>query len=126
MIVLLYDSVTGQKFPSTLDEELEAECNHLIDDILMIFAQNGDVAMRMSLEEGLEYTMRKGRVARSSSTCLELESSKDLLNDPDSGSIIQDSSVGTFEALSAIVDSILKAVSENNVSVAAGMENKIN
>ena len=57
---------------------------------------------------------------------MELASSKYVLNDPDSGRIIQDSSVGTFEELSATIDSSLKAVSENNVSVTAGMESEIN
>ena len=46
----LYDSVTGQKLPSTLDEELEVEYNNLLDDMMLLVSQNGDVAMRMSLE----------------------------------------------------------------------------
>ena len=49
----------GQKVPSTLDETLEAEYNSLFDDMLILVAQNGDVAMRMSLEEGLEYDLKK-------------------------------------------------------------------
>ena len=56
---------------------------------------------------------------------MELVSSIDILNDPYSRSIIQYSLVGTFEALSATVDSSLKAISENNVSVAAGMGKEI-
>jgi len=55
----LYDSVTGQKVPANLDESLEAEYNSLLDDMVMLVAQNGDVAMRMSLEEGLEYALKK-------------------------------------------------------------------
>jgi monoamine oxidase len=122
----LYDSVTGQKVPATLDEALEAEYNSLLDDMVMLVAQNGDVAMRMSLDEGLEYALKRRRIARSSSTGSELASSKTLLNDPDSRSTIRDSSVGPLEVLSATVDSGLKAVSENNVSIVAGMENGIN
>ena len=57
---------------------------------------------------------------------MELESSKSLLNDPDSGIIIQHSLVGTFKELSATADSHLKEVSKNNVSVAAGMEKENN
>jgi len=54
-----------------------------------------------------------------------LASSKALLNDPDSSSIIQDSSVGALDALGATVDSRLNVVSENNISVVAGIENGI-
>ena len=59
----LYDSVTGQKVPSTLDEALEAEYNSLLDDTLMLVSHNGDVAMCMSLEKGLEYALKNKQVA---------------------------------------------------------------
>lgn len=122
----LYDSVTGQKVPATLDEALEAEYNSLLDDMVILVAQNGDVAMRMSLDEGLEYALKKRRIARSNSTGSELASSKAHLNNSDCQSTIPDSSAGALEALSATVDSSLKAFSESNVSIVAGMENGIN
>lgn len=60
----LYDIVTGQKVPSDLDEALEAEYNSLLDDMLLLIAQRGENAMKMSLEEGLEYALRRRRMAR--------------------------------------------------------------
>ncbi|XP_077231500.1 lysine-specific histone demethylase 1 homolog 3-like [Tasmannia lanceolata] len=58
----LYDIVTGQKVPVDLDEALEAEYNSLLDDMIVLVAQNGEQAMRMSLEEGLEYALKKRRI----------------------------------------------------------------
>ncbi|XP_060199780.1 lysine-specific histone demethylase 1 homolog 3 [Lycium barbarum] len=63
----LYDVATGQKVPADLDETLEAEFNSLLDDMVLLVAQKGEHAMRMSLEDGLEYALkkrRKGRLAR--------------------------------------------------------------
>ncbi|XP_043708126.1 lysine-specific histone demethylase 1 homolog 3-like [Telopea speciosissima] len=60
----LYDIVTGQKVPADLDEALEAEYNSLIDDMLVLVAQKGELAMRMSLEDGLEYALMRRRLAR--------------------------------------------------------------
>lgn len=60
----LYDTVTGQKVPAGLDEALEAEYNSLLDDMVLLLAQKGEDAMRMSLEEGLEYALKKRRIAR--------------------------------------------------------------
>ncbi|KAI3777472.1 hypothetical protein L1987_47272 [Smallanthus sonchifolius] len=57
----LYDTVTGQKVPSDLDEALEAEYNSLLDDMQLVVAQKGDRAMQMSLEEGLEYGLKMRR-----------------------------------------------------------------
>jgi hypothetical protein len=57
----LYDSVTGEKVPSDLDAALEAEYNSLLDDTVLLVAQNGDAAMRLCLEEGLEQSLRKRR-----------------------------------------------------------------
>ncbi|XAR61683.1 Spermine oxidase [Bertholletia excelsa] len=60
----LYDIVTGQKVPADLDEALEAEYNTLLDDMLLVVAQKGERAMKMSLEEGLEYGLKRRRMAR--------------------------------------------------------------
>eukprot|EP00250_Pteridium_aquilinum_P007360 c17097_g1_i1 orf=102-4427(+) len=57
----LFDSVAGTKVPTEIDEALEAEYNSLLDDTIMLVAQSGDVAMQMSLEEGLELVLRKRR-----------------------------------------------------------------
>lgn len=57
----LFDSVAGTKVPAEIDEALEAEYNSLLDDTIMLVAQSGDVAMQMSLEEGLELVLRKRR-----------------------------------------------------------------
>lgn len=57
----LYDSVTGQKVAGDIDAALEAEYNSLLDDTVMLVAQNGDAAMRLSLEEGLEQSLQRRR-----------------------------------------------------------------
>lgn len=61
----LYDTVSGQKVPADLDEALEAEYNSLLDDMLLLVAQKGEHADRMSLEDGLEYALEVRRRARS-------------------------------------------------------------
>ncbi|CAN4093944.1 unnamed protein product [Withania somnifera] len=61
----LYDVATGQKVPADVDEALEAEFNSLLDDMVLLVAQKGEHAMRMSLEDGLEYALKKRRKARS-------------------------------------------------------------
>lgn len=61
----LYDTVTGQKVPADLDEDLEAEYNSLLDDMVLLVAQEGEHAMRRSLEDGLEYALKWRRMARS-------------------------------------------------------------
>lgn len=61
----LYDIVTGQKVPLDLDETLEAEYNSLLDDTLLLVAQKGENAMRMSLEEALEYALKRRRGVQS-------------------------------------------------------------
>ncbi|KAK4782105.1 hypothetical protein SAY86_016207 [Trapa natans] len=58
----LYDVVTGQKVPSDLDKALEAEYNSLIDDMVLVVAQNGEREMKMSLEDGLEYALKVRRM----------------------------------------------------------------
>ncbi|KAM7274052.1 hypothetical protein ACFE04_028716 [Oxalis oulophora] len=59
----LYDTVSGQKVASDLDEALEAEYNSLLDDMFLVIAQKGEEeAMRMSLEEGLEYALNRRRL----------------------------------------------------------------
>ncbi|KAH7424184.1 hypothetical protein KP509_12G094400 [Ceratopteris richardii] len=55
----LFDSVLGTKVPSAIDEALEAEYNSLLDETVILVAQNGDVAMQMSLEEGLELALKR-------------------------------------------------------------------
>lgn len=60
----LYDVVTGKKVPVDLDEALEAEYNSLLDDMVLVVAQKGENAMIMSLEDGLEYALKKRRMAR--------------------------------------------------------------
>ncbi|KAL5985882.1 hypothetical protein ACLOJK_027872 [Asimina triloba] len=61
----LYDIVTGQKVPADLDEALEAEYNSLLDDMVLLIAQHGKAAMKMSLEEGLEYALKRRRMFQS-------------------------------------------------------------
>ncbi|CAH9067848.1 unnamed protein product [Cuscuta epithymum] len=61
----LYDSVTGEKVPAHLDEALEAEYNSLLDDMLLLVAQKGEHAEKMSLEDGLEYALKRRRMALS-------------------------------------------------------------
>lgn len=60
----LYDSVTGEKVPPDLDAALEAEYNSLLDDTVLLVAQNGEAAMRLCLEEGLEQSLKKRRAVR--------------------------------------------------------------
>ncbi|KAK2978618.1 hypothetical protein RJ640_020928 [Escallonia rubra] len=78
----LYDSVTGQKVPADLDEALEAEYNSLLDDMVLLVSQKGEQAMRMSLEDGLEYALKRRRMARSGRNHVktELHKSEDLVN----------------------------------------------
>ncbi|KAI3959163.1 hypothetical protein MKX01_023839 [Papaver californicum] len=61
----LYDIVLGEKVQADLDEALEAEYNSLLDDMVVLVAQKGDRAMKMSLEDGLEYALKRRRTARS-------------------------------------------------------------
>lgn len=55
----LYDIVTGQKVPADIDEALEAEFNGLLDDMVLVVAQKGESAAKMSLEDGLEYGLKR-------------------------------------------------------------------
>ncbi|KAL6641369.1 hypothetical protein ACP70R_019550 [Stipagrostis hirtigluma subsp. patula] len=59
----LYDVVTGDKVPDDLDDDLQAEYNGLLDEMALLFAQNGESAIGLSLEDGLEYALRKHRCA---------------------------------------------------------------
>lgn len=68
----LYDTVTGQKVPADLDEALEAEYNSLLDDMVLLVAEKGERAMKMSLEEGLEYGLRSRRSAHSGQDDMEI------------------------------------------------------
>ncbi|XP_072962799.1 lysine-specific histone demethylase 1 homolog 3 [Typha angustifolia] len=74
----LYDIVTGHKVPADLDEALEAEYNSLLDDMVLLVAQNGDGVMGLSLEDGLEYDLRKRHTARSSSPGAECDQFKTI------------------------------------------------
>ncbi|CAA7391296.1 unnamed protein product [Spirodela intermedia] len=55
----LYDVVTGGKVPADLDETLEVEYNSLLDDMVDLVAQDEEGSASMSLEDGLEYALRK-------------------------------------------------------------------
>ncbi|XP_021284101.1 lysine-specific histone demethylase 1 homolog 3 isoform X1 [Herrania umbratica] len=70
----LYDIVTGQKVPADLDDALEAEYNTLLDDMVFLVAQKGEKAMRMSLEDGLEYALKRHRMAEIGADIEETES----------------------------------------------------
>ncbi|XP_042036645.1 lysine-specific histone demethylase 1 homolog 3-like isoform X2 [Salvia splendens] len=59
----LYDTVTGEKVPADLDEALEAEYNSLLDDMELLAAEKGECAMKMSLEDGLEYGLKSRHVS---------------------------------------------------------------
>ncbi|KAJ6843207.1 lysine-specific histone demethylase 1-like protein 3 [Iris pallida] len=72
----LYDVVTGHKVPADLDEALEAEYNGLLDDMVPFVAQNSENAVKMSLEDGLEYALRRHRLACSAAAAVELDHSK--------------------------------------------------
>lgn len=69
----LHDVVTGQKVPANLDEALEAEYNSLLDDMPLLVAQKGERAMKMSLEDGLEYALKGRRMAQSGRSYMEKE-----------------------------------------------------
>ncbi|KAL4273544.1 hypothetical protein GQ457_13G019620 [Hibiscus cannabinus] len=58
----LYDIVSGQKVPADLDDALEAEYNSLLDDMVFLVGQKGQKAMTMSLEDGLEYALKRHRM----------------------------------------------------------------
>ncbi|CAN1127186.1 Lysine-specific histone demethylase 1 homolog 3 [Linum perenne] len=60
----LYDIMTGEKVPTDLDEALEAEFNSLLDDMVPLISQKGELALKMSLEDGLEYALMKRRLAQ--------------------------------------------------------------
>ncbi|KAI3464875.1 hypothetical protein Pfo_021538 [Paulownia fortunei] len=68
----LYDTVTGQKVPADLDEALEAEYNSLLDDMVLLVAEKGERAMKMSLEEGLEYGLKRHLMAHSGQDDMEI------------------------------------------------------
>lgn len=72
----LFDIVTGHKVPTDLDEALEAEYNSLLDDTLLFISQQGENAMTMSLEDGLEYALRRCRMALSTSLVAKAEQLK--------------------------------------------------
>ncbi|XP_052201599.1 lysine-specific histone demethylase 1 homolog 3 [Diospyros lotus] len=69
----LYDIITGQKVPESMDNNLEAEYNSLLDDMLLVVAQKGEQAMKMSLEDGLEYALKRRRMAQLARDHAEIE-----------------------------------------------------
>ncbi|XP_022759701.1 lysine-specific histone demethylase 1 homolog 3-like isoform X2 [Durio zibethinus] len=86
----LYDIITGQKVPVDLDDALEAEYNALLDDMVFLLAQKGEKAMRMSLEDGLEYALKRHRMAEIGADIEETEShsSMDALYDSKASNVI--------------------------------------
>uniref|UniRef100_A0A2C9U0I4 SWIRM domain-containing protein n=1 Tax=Manihot esculenta TaxID=3983 RepID=A0A2C9U0I4_MANES len=76
----LYDIVTREKVPTDLDEALEAEYNSLLDDMVLLIAQKGEHAMKMSLEDGLEYALRSRRMAQPGTITDETELQKAMDN----------------------------------------------
>ncbi|XP_010530295.1 PREDICTED: lysine-specific histone demethylase 1 homolog 3 [Tarenaya hassleriana] len=59
----LYDIVTGQKVPPDLDDVLQAEFNSVIDDVDLLVEEIGkEIANKISLEDGLEYGLRRLRL----------------------------------------------------------------
>ncbi|XP_050366850.1 lysine-specific histone demethylase 1 homolog 3 [Argentina anserina] len=88
----LYDIETGQKVPADLDEALEAEFNSLLDDMVLLVAQKGERAERMSLEEGFEYVLKRRRMAQSGSAEeIELHNPRDDARTNIDGSIAEKS-----------------------------------
>ncbi|MBA0765291.1 hypothetical protein Gotri_014512, partial [Gossypium trilobum] len=70
----LYDIVSGQKVPADLDDALEAEYNSLLDDMVFLVAQKGQKAMTISLEDGLEYALKRHRMEEIGADIEEIES----------------------------------------------------
>ncbi|CAA2975763.1 lysine-specific histone demethylase 1 homolog 3 [Olea europaea subsp. europaea] len=81
----LYDTITGEKVSARLDEALEEEFNSLLDDMVVLVAEKGEYATRMSLEEGLEYALKKRRMAGTGRNEMDGELNKVLDNLMDSG-----------------------------------------
>ncbi|XP_039069116.1 lysine-specific histone demethylase 1 homolog 3-like isoform X2 [Hibiscus syriacus] len=70
----LYDIVSGEKVPADLDDALEAEYNSLLDDMVFLVGQKGQKAMTMSLEDGLEYALKRHRMEEIGAEIEEKES----------------------------------------------------
>ncbi|KAK8357364.1 hypothetical protein V6Z12_A05G414500 [Gossypium hirsutum] len=70
----LYDIVSGQKVPADLDDALEAEYNSLLDDMVFLVAQKGQKAMTISLEDGLEFALKRHRMEEIGADIEEIES----------------------------------------------------
>ncbi|VAI63439.1 unnamed protein product [Triticum turgidum subsp. durum] len=64
----VYTDRTSLSVPDELDDELESEYNGLLDEMEQLFEQNGESALGLSLEDGLEYTLRKKRAAHAISS----------------------------------------------------------
>ncbi|XP_039065654.1 LOW QUALITY PROTEIN: lysine-specific histone demethylase 1 homolog 3-like [Hibiscus syriacus] len=70
----LYDIVSGEKVPADLDKALEAEYNSLLDDMVFLVGKKGQKAMTMSLEDGLEYALKRHRMEEIGAETEEKES----------------------------------------------------
>ncbi|TVU47064.1 hypothetical protein EJB05_06644 [Eragrostis curvula] len=88
----LYDVVTGDKVPDDLDDDLQAEYNGLLDEMALLFEQNGESAMGLSLEDGLEYALRKHRSAQPMASVEQHDQLRSVAN---SGSVDVSRSVST-------------------------------
>ncbi|KAK8571254.1 hypothetical protein V6N13_103383 [Hibiscus sabdariffa] len=62
------------KLPADLDDALEAEYNSLLDDMVFLVGQKGQKAMTMSLEDGLEYALKRHRMEEIGADIEEKES----------------------------------------------------
>jgi hypothetical protein len=55
----LYDVITGNKVADDLDDDMQSEYNGPVHEMEQLFAQNDESAMGLSLEDGLEYALKK-------------------------------------------------------------------
>lgn len=109
----LYDIVTGQKVPSELDEALEAEYNNLLDNMDILISQNGDV-IGMSLEEGLEFALKKCHMTKSTSlvpiSSKMVDKTKSLEFPGNTSNIIQNDLHIEMEDKNGVVEDILSPI----------------
>ncbi|WVZ13489.1 hypothetical protein V8G54_011055 [Vigna mungo] len=73
-----YDIVTEQKVFANMDEALEADYNTTMDDMVLGVVQKGEQAMKMSLEDSLEYGLKIRRTAHIESS-EEMEQNREEL-----------------------------------------------
>ncbi|CAN6306057.1 unnamed protein product [Urochloa humidicola] len=111
----LYDVITGDKVPDPLDDDLQAEYNGLLDEMALLFAQNGDSAIGLSLEDGLEYALRKHRAAQHMDSVERDDHLKSVAN---SGAIDISKSASTEKE-------IAHCGKEDNVDVLSPLERRV-